>query len=101
MHYLGVRRRTWAAMRTELKPVRIGTSLIYDRRDLDVFFDRLKSSQKPTRSSQRRNPPDVEDPLATSLRSAWTGGPLRARKEVTHGPSIGRLRGRHDRSVAR
>lgn len=42
MTYLGVRRRTWDALRGGLKPVKLGTALVYDIRDLDALFDRLK-----------------------------------------------------------
>jgi hypothetical protein len=44
MQDLGLRRRPWAVVRHELKPVRLGTSLIYDRRDLHALFDRLKAA---------------------------------------------------------
>jgi Helix-turn-helix domain len=76
MRYLGVRRRTWTALRGQLRPMRIGTSLIYDRRDLDAFFDRLKSSQQPTRGNAGADvPPDVEQPTVDVVRSALDGRP--------------------------
>jgi hypothetical protein len=43
MAYVGVKRRTFdAAWRPRLNPVHQGTSLIFDRYDLDRLFDELK-----------------------------------------------------------
>lgn len=40
--YLGVKRRTFDVLKSQLNPVRLGTSLVYDVRELDELFDRLK-----------------------------------------------------------
>lgn len=42
MVYLGVKRRTFESLRHRLHPVPLGTSLVYDVRDLDKLFDSLK-----------------------------------------------------------
>jgi hypothetical protein len=42
MRYLGVRRRTWDKLRRQLRAVKLGTSKLYARKDLDHLFDRLK-----------------------------------------------------------
>lgn len=47
--YLGVKRRTFERIATDLRPTKLGTSLVYDIRDLDALFDRLKASaNEPT-----------------------------------------------------
>jgi hypothetical protein len=40
--YLGVKRRTFERIASELRPTKLGTSLVYDVRDLDALFDRMK-----------------------------------------------------------
>jgi hypothetical protein len=43
MQYLGLKRRTFESLiRPRLHPIRVGTSLIFDVRDLDRAFDELK-----------------------------------------------------------
>src|SRR5450631_233874 len=46
--YLGLKRATWDTLREQLQPVRLGTSLVYDRHDLDVLFERLKAGATAT-----------------------------------------------------
>lgn len=41
MRYLGVKRRAFDSLKNELRPIKIGTSLVYDRHDLDALLDRL------------------------------------------------------------
>jgi hypothetical protein len=41
--YLGVRERVWENLRRQLTPVKLDTAWVYDRRDLDALFDRLKA----------------------------------------------------------
>src|SRR5262249_12804944 len=41
--YLGVKRRTFERIAAGLQPAKLGTSLVYDVRDLDALFDRLKA----------------------------------------------------------
>lgn len=43
MAYLGVKRRTFESLRHRLRPVPLGTSLVYDVRELDELFDSLKA----------------------------------------------------------
>jgi len=46
MAYVGVRRRTFDELwRPRLKPIRAGTSLVFDRRELDALFDEMKDAQ--------------------------------------------------------
>lgn len=42
MLYLGVKRRAFDALKSQLNPVKLGTSLVYDVRELNELFDRLK-----------------------------------------------------------
>jgi hypothetical protein len=44
IRYLGLKRRAFDKLVGELHPFRAGTSLLYDVRDLDLLFDRLKAS---------------------------------------------------------
>ena len=44
MAYLGIRRRAWNTLRRELRSIRIGTSVVYDRHDLDELFERLRAA---------------------------------------------------------
>ena len=41
--YLGVKRRTFERIAVDLKPARLGTSHVYDIRDLDALFDLIKA----------------------------------------------------------
>ena len=45
LRYLGIKRRAFDTLKAQLRPIRIGTSKLYDVRDLDQLFDRLKSQQ--------------------------------------------------------
>ncbi len=48
IQYLGLKRRVFEQLVGELHPFRAGTSLLYDVRDLDVLFDRLKRPSSPS-----------------------------------------------------
>gem|GEM_PF-4984024 len=66
MVYLGVRRRVWNSLKQQLTPIRLGTSVLYDRLDLDDLFNRLKENHSTRdrnvpigNSSIPSSPPDV------------------------------------------
>jgi hypothetical protein len=45
LRYLGIKRRAFDTLKVQLRPIRIGTSKLYDVRELDQLFDRLKGQQ--------------------------------------------------------
>jgi excisionase family DNA binding protein len=45
MRYLGVRRRTWDKLRRQLRAVKLGTSKLYDRKDLDQLVESVSKSE--------------------------------------------------------
>jgi hypothetical protein len=58
MAYVGVKRRTFdAAWRPRLSVMHQGTSLIFDRNDLDRVFDELKSGKAIDETAQDRAQP--------------------------------------------
>lgn len=56
--YLGVKRRTFDVLKGQLNPVKLGTSLVYDVRELDELFDRLKRNPAPE-DQQSTNQPEA------------------------------------------
>ena len=45
LRYLGIKRRAFDTLKVQLRPIRVGTSKLYDVRELDQLFDRLKGQQ--------------------------------------------------------
>jgi hypothetical protein len=60
MAYLGVKRRTFAALKGHLTPIRMGTSRVYDIRDLDALFDQLKAASVAGNSAPDVGPCESE-----------------------------------------
>jgi hypothetical protein len=80
MAYLGIRRRVWNSLKQQLTPIRLGTSVLYDRIDLDDLFNRLKENHSTLgrkvpigNSSVPASPPDV-------VTSSMDGRPSQPRK---------------------
>lgn len=56
MKYAGVKRRTFdAKWRPKLKPMKQGSSLIFDRLDIDRLFDEFKGPQKEIGGDDAQN----------------------------------------------
>lgn len=77
MLYLGVRKRTWDTLRKHLPAVRLGTSLIYDIRDLDALFDELKAraAQQPESGAEQGARASGESNTAGDTARASTPAP--------------------------
>ena len=71
--YVGVKRRTfdhqWRPLLTALHQ---GTTLIFDRRDLDVLFDRFKRQTAANRDEVAAEP----TALKAAQNAAWNGRPI-------------------------
>jgi hypothetical protein len=80
MAYLGVKRRTFdEKWRPHLVAIPQGSSLIFDREDLDRLFEALKREAAG-------EPPAANDPAPLPAQNAPRNGRPAHRKEPDHGP---------------
>lgn len=71
--YVGVKRRTFDHQwRPRLTALHQGTTLIFDRRDLDVLFDRFKRQTAAGRSEPEMEPAA----LKAAQNGPWNGRPI-------------------------
>jgi hypothetical protein len=80
MEYLGVKRKTFdSVFRPRLRSLRVGTSVLFDRRDLDDLFDRIKEGAesgadgRPSVDSKGGNPWAVKPSASGSMPSDVSG----------------------------
>jgi hypothetical protein len=63
--YLGLKRRTFEALKPQLRALKLGTSLVYDRRELDELFDRLMGEAHPVNLPGHQHKPPTGHPHPT------------------------------------
>ena len=81
MRYLGLRRRTWNELKRRLKPVRLGTSTLFDRRDLDKLFDEFKQGYRDQIAEDSYEHNEADSSLRSKvIRSAMDGRPSKSEK---------------------
>ena len=101
LEYLGVKRKTFDdVFRPKLRSLRVGTSVLFDRRDLDALFDSLKEGAesgadgRPSTERKGGKPRAVNSPVSVSIPQEEGGKSIRSTGASAFASVVTRIRKR-------